>query len=626
MSAYDPAEMQMVLNILATPGVVGFDFETTVSRLYERKICTIQVAHEDGREAFLWVYGQDGLIRTILKAAERSPATLAAHFAIFETETAMRYGFCIPFKCTYIAARVLRGVVPGNGIDPVFSLAGRVSMELGEERDKSIRSSDWTQPPTPEMIEYALLDARDTRDLWILYDYELHEDPDQLRGFNVVNNALLAIAECNNTGLRFNREAHLLLCSRKQHELETHHLALDLHCDGQIDNHGSPKQVGQWLAEQISFEPGCSALRASLLYAQMTGEPQWRLTASGQLSTDKDYIASILATVEYFWPEVGAYLRARSMYQKTKKLLEAFGPVLETKVDADGNLRGSLIPHGARTSRQSCRDPNLQQMPAEDEMRALFERTSKGRVIVQADYEQVELVVGCVICADQAMQEVFRQRQDIHSATAANIAGIPYAEFDKDDPYHAKLRKGGKPVTFAALYGAQTSTIALNSGLPMLEAEKLLNDWLNAYPGIREYRETEPARAHEVGYTQLVSGQKIAVRKDSRAPQLINIRVQGGAASVMYLAATYVWQALRMSGLDAKMALLVHDEILLDCAEEDAIEAAELLQREMTNAIYDLFPEVRDIKRGWAADAAVVHNWAQKDLRQYKLATLREAA
>ena len=625
-AAVDLASLRELLDILATPGIIGFDLETNVSRLYDREVATMQAAHNDGREAVIWVWGMPEVIKLVFSACAASPAELAAHFNIFETEMAMKYGSVVPFKCTYIAARVLRGVVPGNGIDPIFSLKGRVLAEFGEEISKEVRSSDWTQKPDDAMIQYALDDARYARDLWILYEYEMSEDPDQRRGFDIVNNAVPAIAECNLNGLPFDHVAHDKMVVMKQEELGAYALALDVACDGEIENHGSPKQVSQWVSDQVSFEPGCDPFRASMLYGQTTLTSAWKLTASKQLSMDKDYVASILHIIEELYPAVGLYLRTRAMFNKVKKLLEAFGPKLADKIDPDGHLRGSLIPHGARTTRQSCRDPNLQQMPTEDFMRAMFVKAGEDRVIVQADYAQIELVVGCVICNDKAMQDVFGQKQDIHSATAGKIAGIAYEDFDKNNPVHNKLRSGGKPVTFASLYGAQASTVAMNSGLPMAEATQLLADWLDAYPGIKAYRESEPARAHAAGFTQLVSGQKVRVRKDSRGPQLINIRVQGGAASVMYLALTYVFEALRKTNYDAKLALCIHDEILIDCAEEHAIEVAQLLEREMSRALYELFPTVREFRPESAADAAIVPNWAVKDASEYKLETLLEAA
>lgn len=925
-------DVDHLLSIIARPGVIAYDLETTVSRLYDREICTVQVKHEDGGdEAVVHCFGQPEIRDRIMKGLRESPATFVAHFHIFEAETLLKFnGLPQRLECTFIAARVLRGVIPGNGIDPDFSLAGLMMSELGVAVNKETRKRDWREPLDDEAVEYCLDDVRHALDLWTLYSIEFELDDDQWRGYRIIADALPAIAECNNNGLVFNSKAHAKLCVIHAEEADLLRFEMDMACRGAIENPNSAKQVAQWCADEVCFEP-TSQKRASMLFNQMTGI-QWKLTAGGQLSLSKDYLPTILGAIEENWPNVAEYLRLRLKYQKHAKLLSAFGPNLETMVDPDGHLRGSLIPHAARTSRLSCRTPNLQQMPAEDIFRAIFEAVH-GRVIVQADYSQIELRVGCLIAGDTAMQTIFTLGHDIHTATACGMHHIPVEEFDKANPVHVKWRKDGKPVTFACiaegqkvltqrglvaiesvclwdlvwdglewvrhdgvvfqgfrevitvdgltatpdhevfisdgekvrldelgerqicrtelhgypqrihndnrarnpaipgwvplhggdlrylpqhrmaqsgqhqgwksgvslhlrrahlwarqvvttrpprkgvecqiqstgstvqqparprvsklwrawdqvrvrvsktlrgllpdssaitilhadacgpngqrwplhsgeyslhhkpgerlqhpqeplrgvsretgtggaplasaeapapgsgavanvspthgegrlldsadpcsqatpkkvatydllnagprnrftvsgylvsncLYGAQASTIAVNSALPMAEAEHLLNSWLEVYPGIANYRNTQPDAARAAGCIQLVSGQKITVRKDSRPPQLINAPVQGSAASVLYRALTLVRRALQASGLDVKLALNVHDEILLDSAEEDAVAAAKLLQDCMTQALVELYPEVREQGMDRVADATIIQNWGAKD-------------
>lgn len=247
-------------------------------------------------------------------------------------------------------------------------------------------------------------------------------------------------------------------------------------------------------------------------------------------------------------------------------------------------------------------------MPAEALFRALF-LAFLGRVLVIADYGQIELRTGCLIAACRAMQEVFATGMDIHSATAERIHHITY---DPANPQHVKWRKAGKPVTFAVTYGAMARTIALNSGLSIPEAEELLDSWLRAYPGFRTYRDEQPDKARALGYIELASGQRIAIAEDARAPQLINAPVQGGSASVMYLAATLIYNDLKERGLDARLAALVHDEVIVDSAPEDAEEVKEIIETRMREALLDLFPEAAAMKADNIADAAIVKDWSEK--------------
>jgi DNA polymerase I-like protein with 3'-5' exonuclease and polymerase domains len=621
--------------IVGTPGVCGIDFETTVARLYDREICTVQVAHADGREALLHLWEHPAWISVVRAALRASPCRFAAHFAIFEAEMLTKYG-CLPkhLECTYVAARVLRGVVPGNDVDPDFSLAGLMLEELGERRDKSIRDRDWRLPLDDEAIGYCLDDARDARDLWLLWSSEFADDWSQHAGYEIIRDAIPAIAECNLTGLEFDHAAHDKLCALKAEEAEL--LGFELGLLAEL-NPNSPKQVGAWIAEQLCFEPA-TPQRASLVFASVTEAGAWPLTSTGQLSLARPLIGTVLGPLEKVaedetlpdevrgpWAAVARYLRLRLAYQKHAKLLQAFGPSLRVLVDDDGCIRTTLKPHGARTSRQSSVLPNLQNQPVEEAFRNCYKARRK-RKIVQADYSQIELRVGCIITGDLAMQDVFRRGLDIHSATCCSIHAL--AAYDDASPLHRRWRKEGKPVTFAALYGAQAATIALNSGLPMREAGELLDRWLEVYPGIAFYRRDQPDRARRLGYVELVSGQRIRVRDDSRPAQLINAPVQGSAASVMYLALTIVHRRLKEAGIDARLALCVHDEILIDAAEDCAQRAAVILRDGMTEALVTLYPQTREMGLAHVADAVIIDRWGQKDTGGMSIAdfTMEEAA
>jgi DNA polymerase I-like protein with 3'-5' exonuclease and polymerase domains len=596
-----------VLAILATPGDIGIDCETTVSRAIERDICTLQVSHIDGRKACIYLYNQPDLIQAVMQAITDSPATLIAYNSCFEMEVFLKHGGCPKhLKCAMVATKVLRGIIDGKEIPPVYTLKAVAARELAMPMDKSTRDRDWRIPMDQEAYDYAMLDADAALELWVLYSVEFDEDPDQLAGFDIINNAIEGIATSNLTGLAFDRAAHRVMVHEQIQFCEEYTIAMDAVCDEKIANHGSPAHVSRWIAEQISFEKGCKPSRAAMLYQQMTGET-WKSSTVG-FSLDKHVVERVLPTLQVYWPKVALYLSLRAAYQKVAKLLQAFGEPLDQKLDPGDILRCSMIPHGAKTSRMSARDPNLQQMPAEAAFRRMF-KARTGRVLVLADYSQIELRVGCLIANDLVMQHVFRLGKDIHAATAENIHGIVY---DETNYQHVLWRKAGKPVTFAALYGAEAATIAMNSGLDMEAAATLLESWLDAYPGIRDYRLAQPDRARNAGYIQLVSGQKIKVHESARAAQLINAPVQGSSASVMYLAITYTHQALKDAGIDAALALIVHDEILIDSAPECAQQAADILQTQMARALVDLYPEVAELGLENVAEAVVAQSWADK--------------
>lgn len=598
-------------DICATPGVAGFDIETTIDRVIRQQVCTLQIAHEDGRECLLRVYGEPALLTAAGAALDGARCTLAAHSAIFEQTQMMREGFEPRLECTMLMGKVLRGEMrPDEGAAQGFSLAALAKTELGVLReDKALQKRDWRLPLDDAAVDYAMQDARDALHLWLKFSAEASNS--DWSGYGVIRDALPGIAEVNLTGLRLDKGAHTDLCNDLRMEIADGERHLSIICGEEIANHNSPKQIGEWIAARLIPDGVARTPRAAaMLFAQVT-EKHWRTSSLG-FSLDKGVVQSVLEEVEICSPVVGEYLRARAGWMKAVKLFQAFGPTLADKVDADGMVRSQVRPHGAKTSRTSAADPNIQQMPAEPEFRVLF-IARNGRVLIICDFGQMELRVGAIIARDETMMDVFRRGEDIHSATAIRVFGFDAATFDPDgNPVHKSARKKSKAPNFAALYGAEAGAIAMSTGLPFAEALDLLNAWLTVYSGVARYRREQPEQAQKDGFVQLASGQKIKVLPSTRPAQAINAPVQGGCASVFYRAIARVRNALRAAGLDARMAGLVHDEIILDSSEADAPAAAEILQREMVGALLDFYPEAADLGMSDLADAGIVRTWAEK--------------
>lgn len=603
--------------VVAAAGVIGIDCETTIDRVIKQKICTFQAWHEDGDRCLLRVVDRPDLEKRALRALERSPGTLIAHNAIFEQTQFLREGAEPRLHCTMLMAKVLEGEMRADdGKAQLFSLAALSERRLGATRDKKEQKRDWTLPLDDSAVAYAMDDARDAVDLWKQFCVEAGNA--DWSGYHVIAEALPAIAEVNLTGMVLDKVQHRALIRRLGEEAKEGVRLLNLIADSGLDgqgiaNHGSPKQVSEWIAANLLPDGVRRTPRvAALLFAQVT-EKHWRTSTLG-FSLDKNVVQGVLREVEACSPLVAEYLLARATWMKARKLLEAFGESLLAKVDADGRVRTQIKPHGAKTSRTSAVDPNMQQMPAEPEFRAMFvAEVKRRRKLVICDYGQMELRVGAIIARDQVMMDVFRQGADIHSETAVRVFKFDASTFDpEDNPTHKAARKKAKAPNFAALYGAQAGAIAMATGLSFREASDLLEAWLDVYRGIARYREEQPRKAAADGYVQLASGQKIRCVATTRPAQAINAPVQGGCASVFYRAATRVRRRLRAEGVDALMAGLVHDEIILDAHEDHAERAAEILQDEMVGALLEFFPEAAELGMADLADAGVVDTWAEK--------------
>ena len=170
------------------------------------------------------------------------------------------------------------------------------------------------------------------------------------------------------------------------------------------------------------------------------------------------------------------------------------------------------------------------------------------------------------------------------------------------------------------LYDAHASTISLSSGLPYAEASALLEKWLDTYPGVRDYRLNQPEKGRALGYVELVSGQRIPTADDARNAQYVNAPVQGSAASVMYRAEYRVEEQLRRRWPTALFCGVVHDEILIECDIADAVAVARMVQYEMSEALFDLYPQARAMSKSGVADAAICRRWSEKDNPDAKLA------
>ncbi len=323
----------------------------------------------------------------------------------------------------------------------------------------------------------------------------------------------------------------------------------------------------------------------------------WRRTKGGALAVTKALKPKMAEALAGQFPRVSEYLLAHARWTKAVKLLGTFGESLRSWVDADGRLRGQLKVGGTVTLRHSASRPNVQQMPRQAEFRALF-RAPPGRALVVCDYSQIELRLAAIIAPDEALLEVYASDADIHAEVAAAI-GLPRSSQSKG-------------VSFAMIYGAGVGGVAEAAGLPLERAAEVVELFLGAYPGLRAYRERAPLEAEAMGRIEIRPDRQ--VRYDpvlSKGTQAINYGVQGAAASVQMRALRRVYDALAGQP-EVRLVGAIHDEILLEAPVASAAAAAELLQREMRQALLEVFPEALEQGADRLAKAAICSSWADK--------------
>lgn len=341
-------------------------------------------------------------------------------------------------------------------------------------------------------------------------------------------------------------------------------------------NLNSPKQLGE------------------ALFIKM-GLPAKKKTKNGY-STN----AEVLENLARYYPTVDKILE----YRKLAKLKSTYCDGLLKVIGEDGRVRSTLNQTETRTGRISSAEPNLQNIPVRSElgreMRKFF-KAGEGRVLVDADYSQIELRVLADAADDKNMIKAFNDGEDIHAITASQAFDMPL------ELVTPLMRSKAKAVNFGIVYGIGAFSLAKNIGVTRAEADEYIKSYLNHFSGVREYMKKVVEEAREKGYVETKFARRRylpelsasnAVTRAFGERVALNAPVQGTAADIIKIAMIRVYDALKKRGLDAKLILQVHDELIVEAAEDRAAEAAEILKREMENAAELKVPIKADVGIG----------------------------
>ena len=328
---------------------------------------------------------------------------------------------------------------------------------------------------------------------------------------------------------------------------------------GEEFNINSPKQLGE------------------ILFGKL-GLPHGKKTKTGW-STNAD----VLEKLRYEAPIVGAVLE----YRQYTKLKSTYAEGLLKAMDPDGRIRTRFQMTVTDTGRLSSREPNLQNIPTRtdlgSEIRKMF-IPAEGCVLVDADYSQIELRLLAHISGDTAMQAAFTSGADIHTATAAQVFHV-----DPADVTH-EMRRRAKAVNFGIVYGISAFSLSQDIGVTVAEAKAYMEAYFATFPGVRKYMDDVVARAKEQGYVETlfhrrrelpeIKSSNFNMRSFGERVAL-NMPIQGTAADIMKLAMVAVEKRLKAELPEAKLVLQVHDELIVECPEDQAAAAAKLLEEEM---------------------------------------------
>ena len=337
---------------------------------------------------------------------------------------------------------------------------------------------------------------------------------------------------------------------------------------GEEFNINSPKQLGE------------------ILFGKL-GLPHGKKTKTGW-STNAD----VLEKLRYEVPIVGAVLE----YRQYTKLKSTYAEGLLKAMDPDGRIRTRFQMTVTDTGRLSSREPNLQNIPTRtdlgSEIRKMF-IPAEGRVLVDADYSQIELRLLAHISGDAAMQAAFTSGADIHTATAAQVFHVEPADVTHE------MRRRAKAVNFGIVYGISAFSLSQDIGVTVAEAKAYMEAYFATFPGVRKYMDDVVAQAKERGYVETlfhrrrdlpeIKSSNFNMRSFGERVAL-NMPIQGTAADIMKLAMVAVRRRLKAEGLRAELVLQVHDELIVECPEEEAETVAKLLAEEMQGVAHLAVP------------------------------------
>jgi DNA polymerase-1 len=358
---------------------------------------------------------------------------------------------------------------------------------------------------------------------------------------------------------------------------ELHKLTVQIYqLAGREFNIGSPKQVGEVLSD-LHIDIG-------------------RKTSTGRVSTSKAVLEELAQQFEL--------PRLIIEYRELDKLKSVYTDALPQQIATDGRIHCQLNQTVAATGRLSSSDPNLQNIPIRSEMGRRIRRAfvgERGNKIISADYSQLELRLLAHITQDPVMLEAFQKGEDIHARTARLVFGA------KTDEELREARRFAKIVNFAIAYAIEPWGLSQRVGISRQEAKKVIEDYYNTYKGVRRYMEEVPVRAREHGYVRSIYGRirplqgitdrNANIRKAAER-EAINMPIQGTASDIVKIAMLKVDEEFRRAGLESRLLMQVHDELLVEAPEKEVGKVSEILKHEMETAVSLDVPLVADVGVG----------------------------
>lgn len=331
---------------------------------------------------------------------------------------------------------------------------------------------------------------------------------------------------------------------------------------GETFNIQSPKQLGVILFEKLNM-------------------PNGKKTKTGYSTA-----ADVLEKLAPDYPIVSKILE----YRQLTKLKSTYADGLAAYIDADGRIRSTFQQTITATGRLSSTEPNLQNIPIRMELGRLIRKVfypREGYVFVDADYSQIELRVLAHMSGDENLIDAYRQAQDVHAITASKVFHVPFEEVTP------LQRRNAKAVNFGIVYGISSFGLSQDLSITKKEADAYIKSYFETYPGIKEFLDRQVEEGKRDGYVTTLFGRRRPVPELASSNFMqrsfgervaMNAPIQGTAADIIKIAMIRVHDRMKDEKLKSKLILQVHDELLVEAAEDEVDQVCRILEEEMKHA------------------------------------------
>ena len=433
--------------------------------------------------------------------------------------------------------------------------------------------------PPEEIKKYACEDADITWQLKAVFESLLKKD-DLITLFREIEMPLISVlAKMEREGINLDKES--LQSYSKELESSVKEIQDEIFNIAGIEfNISSPKQLGEILFDHIKIDDKA------------------KKTKTGQYSTSEE----VLSKLKKKHPIVEKVLTFRSLQKLRSTYVDALPNLVNPNTQ---RIHTSFNQAVAATGRLSSNNPNLQNIPIRTErgreVRKAFIARDDNHILLAADYSQVELRLIAEMSKDPVMVEAFKHGIDIHTATASKVFNIPLKDVTKE------MRSNAKTVNFGIIYGVSAFGLSQQSSLSRKEASKIIKNYFATYPKLKEYMDANIAFAREHGYVKTIMNRKRRLKdinsrngviRGHAERNAINAPIQGSAADIIKLAMIKIQTEIDLLGLQSRMLLQVHDELVFDVLKTELPMLKKLIKETMENVLDFTVPLVVDLDVG----------------------------